>query len=311
MMPTSFWYEQLDECLVEKTPVRMIDRCEIDGTQATGVKAVSMDELFFQGHFPAQPVMPGVLQVAAMHQLSSAVLNADQEKPVTWRIASLEKVKFRSPVVPGDFLTITTIQQEVSEAETFKFKAETRVGDKVAAQAVMTLVKAEKLTVPASRNLIAGKPVLPEDLTDVTSESMVIEEIMKAIPHRFPFLLVDRVLHADGPGSRVTGLKNVTGGEWCFTGTALASVPEYLLVEMAAQTGCALALTKPENEGKIVFFMSIDDAKYHAPVVPGDQLVIDIEVRDKGRFGRAEGTIKIEKELVCEFAFKFAVMDEE
>jgi 3-hydroxyacyl-[acyl-carrier-protein] dehydratase len=107
-----------------------------------------------------------------------------------------------------------------------------------------------------------------------------IKEIQKILPHRPPFLLVDRIIEME-PGKRVVGLKNVTMNEAFFMGhfPGYPIMPGVLIVEAMAQTGGVLVLSDvPDRERKLVLFAGIEEAKFRQPVVPGDQLRLELEV---------------------------------
>lgn len=104
--------------------------------------------------------------------------------------------------------------------------------------------------------------------------------IMEIIPHRYPFLLVDRVLQLE-EGRRIVALKNVTFNEPFFQGhfPGKPIMPGVLVVEAMAQAGAVLLLhSRPENRGRVVYFAGIDKAKFRRPVVPGDQVRLEVEV---------------------------------
>lgn len=109
-----------------------------------------------------------------------------------------------------------------------------------------------------------------------------IQEIMETIPHRYPFLLVDRIVEME-PGKRVVGIKNVTMNESFFQGhfPGHPIMPGVLIIEAMAQTGGVLALQsvpKEQIKNKVIYFMSIDKARFRKKVVPGDQLRFELEV---------------------------------
>ncbi len=138
-----------------------------------------------------------------------------------------------------------------------------------------------------------------------------INDIQKAIPHRYPFLLIDRVNVIEESKSAV-GIKCVTMNEWFFQGhfPGHPIMPGVLIIEALAQTACALFLSKPEYSNKLAFFMGINDTKYRRPVVPGDILELHIEVLKAGsRAGKAKGSAKVGGELATETEFTFALVD--
>ena len=138
-----------------------------------------------------------------------------------------------------------------------------------------------------------------------------IEEIMKVLPHRYPFLLVDRILEL-GPKS-VVGIKNVTINEPFFQGhfPGHPIMPGVLIVEAMAQVGGMLlmgSLDSPQN--KVVYFTSLDNVKWRKPVKPGDQLRFELELLQmRARIARMRGLAKVEGEVVCEADMSAMVMD--
>ena len=137
------------------------------------------------------------------------------------------------------------------------------------------------------------------------------DALKKTIPHRFPFLLVDRVTITQVDKSAV-GIKCVSGNEPFFQGhfPEKAIMPGVLIVEAMAQVACALFLHKPEAKNKLAFFMGMEEIKFRKPVVPGDRLELKIEIlKMRDRFGKAKGEAFVEGQLVTEAVFSFAVVD--
>jgi 3-hydroxyacyl-[acyl-carrier-protein] dehydratase len=140
-----------------------------------------------------------------------------------------------------------------------------------------------------------------------------VNEIMSLLPHRYPFLLVDRVLEID-PGKKITAIKNVTINEPFFPGhfPGHPVMPGVLIVEAMAQTAAILVYnSSEENKGKITYFVGIDNTKFRKPVVPGDQLKFELEITGCRRgiytFSAkafVEGKLVTESELRATFADK-------
>ncbi|WP_059104118.1 3-hydroxyacyl-ACP dehydratase FabZ [Shouchella shacheensis] len=135
-----------------------------------------------------------------------------------------------------------------------------------------------------------------------------IEEIKELIPHRYPFLLVDRIEELE-PGKSAVGLKNVTANEEFFNGhfPEYAVMPGVLIVEALAQV-CGIAVMKlEEHQGKTGLFAGIDGCKFKKPVRPGDQLRLEVEItRMKGPVVKAKGIATIEGEIAAEAEMTFA-----
>ncbi|MBS4178077.1 3-hydroxyacyl-ACP dehydratase FabZ [Lederbergia citrea] len=136
-----------------------------------------------------------------------------------------------------------------------------------------------------------------------------IQQIKEIIPHRYPFLLVDKVLEME-EGKRVVGIKNVTANEEFFNGhfPDYPVMPGVLIVEALAQVGAIAMLKKEENRGKIGFLAGIDNCRFKKQVTPGDQLRLEVEIiRIKGPIGKGKGTATINGELACEAEITFAL----
>lgn len=138
-----------------------------------------------------------------------------------------------------------------------------------------------------------------------------IEQIKEIIPHRYPFLLVDRILELE-EGKRAIGIKNVSANEEFFNGhfPEFPVMPGVLIVEALAQVGAVAMLVKEENKGRLAFFAGIDNCRFKRQVVPGDQLRLEVEMtRVRGTFGKGKAVATVEGELVCEVEIMFGLGD--
>jgi len=138
---------------------------------------------------------------------------------------------------------------------------------------------------------------------------MDTQEIKDIIPHRYPFLLVDKVLEVEEE-KRVVGLKNVTANEPFFQGhfPDYPVMPGVLIVEALAQVGAIAVLGMEKNKGKIGFLVGIDKCRFKRQVKPGDQLKLEVEItRIKGPIGKGKGVATVDGEVACEAEIMFAI----
>jgi UDP-3-O-[3-hydroxymyristoyl] N-acetylglucosamine deacetylase / 3-hydroxyacyl-[acyl-carrier-protein] dehydratase len=153
-------------------------------------------------------------------------------------------------------------------------------------------------------------PVRPPEEVAAQDGSMDIKGVMQLLPHRYPFLMVDRVVKIEG--NHIVGVKNVTINEPHFTGhfPGIPIMPGVLQLEAIAQVAGILMLKRAENAGQIAYFMSAEDVKWRKPVVPGDVLVIDVELtKMRGKIGKAKGVCKVQGEVVSEADVTFMLRD--
>ena len=133
------------------------------------------------------------------------------------------------------------------------------------------------------------------------------QEIQAIIPHRYPFLLVDRIIELD-KGKRAVGIKNVSNGDSFFQGhfPGHPIMPGVLIIEALAQVGTVAILTMPEYEGYLGLFAGLDDVKFKKQVIPGDQLRLEVElVKLRKTFGVAKGRAYVGEDLAAEGTLKF------
>ncbi|MFL2544523.1 MAG: 3-hydroxyacyl-ACP dehydratase FabZ [Longimicrobiales bacterium] len=144
------------------------------------------------------------------------------------------------------------------------------------------------------------------------NKSIQIGEIMKYLPHRYPFLLIDRIVEFDS-GKSIVGLKNVTINEPFFQGhfPEHPIMPGVLILEAMAQAGGLLLMDTVENpQDKLVYFMSADKVKWRKPVVPGDQLQFEVQmVQSRPTVCKMKGIGRVDGEVVAEATLKASIVD--
>ena len=137
---------------------------------------------------------------------------------------------------------------------------------------------------------------------------MDIKEIMNIIPHRYPFLLIDKVIKIEE--NKITAIKNVTANEHYFQGHFPTEpvMPGVLIIEALAQAGAVALLSKDEFKGKIAYFAGINNAKFKRKVVPGDTLRLEVELtKIRGKAGIGYGIAYVDDKKVCEGELTFMV----
>ena len=140
---------------------------------------------------------------------------------------------------------------------------------------------------------------------------MEIKEIMRHIPHRYPLVLVDRILELE-PGRRIVGLKNVSANEPFFVGhfPGHPIMPGVLIVEAMAQVGGVLASLLPGAERKLAYLAAIDRIRFRRPVAPGDQLITEVIVlRLRDRVGKMRVTARVDGEVVADGLLTYSMVD--
>ncbi len=147
-----------------------------------------------------------------------------------------------------------------------------------------------------------------------TIERMDIEEILEAIPHRYPFLMIDRAIDVV-PDESAVGIKNVSINEAHFLGHFPRShvMPGVLIIEAMAQTAAVLVVATlgPEMAGKLVYFMSVDECRFRKPVVPGDQLLLHVSKKQRRRnVWKFTAKAKVDDQIVAEACYAAMILED-
>lgn len=140
---------------------------------------------------------------------------------------------------------------------------------------------------------------------------LTFDEIKKIIPHRYPFLLIDRIIELED-GKKCTGIKQVSGNEPFFQGhfPEYAVMPGVLIVEALAQVGAVAMLKLEENQGKLAMFTGIDKCRFKKQVTPGDTLQLEVEMtRVKSPLGKGVAKATVNGEIACSCEISFAILE--
>ena len=189
----------------------------------------------------------------------------------------------------------------------------------ILAQKKKPLVAAQTFTPPPPppEKAAAPKAAASPEPAAAGTESLVrdgatldVMQVMKVLPHRHPFLMVEKVTKIEG--NHIVALKNVSIGEPYFEGhfPGHPIMPGVLQLEAMAQVAGILMMRQAENAGKLAYFMSAESVKWRRPVRPGDTLIIDVEVtKMRGKIGKAKGTCRVDNEVVSEAEVTFMLID--
>ncbi len=153
---------------------------------------------------------------------------------------------------------------------------------------------------------------MDENFTPETLKALNVEAIKEMIPHRYPFLMIDGINNLV-PDVEVTGIKNVTGDEDFFEGhfPGHPIMPGVLIVEAMAQTSAILVIgTVGKQPGSVVYFMSVDQARFRKPVFPGDRLMLHVvKQRNRGKVWKFKGEARVGDNLVAEATFSAMIVE--
>jgi 3-hydroxyacyl-[acyl-carrier-protein] dehydratase len=148
-------------------------------------------------------------------------------------------------------------------------------------------------------------------VAEALARTNALNEIRGTLPHRYPFLLVDRIVERSADGRSAVAIKNVTANEPFFQGhfPGQAIMPGVLIVEALAQAGGATLLQSQTRDGQLAMLAGIDNFRFRRPVVPGDTLRLEVELlRMRGPIGKIQGRALVDGELVAEGEITFAVV---
>lgn len=271
------------------------------------IKNTSINEPFYQGHFPENPVFPGVLILESMAQAAGLLVFKTKDlKPRAslYMYAGVSKARFKSIVYPGDQMVID-VRLKTERRNVVFLSAKAMVGDTVVCEAELTIVGIDEADMMQSISERASRKQILSPVEQDPISGMGIQAILKCLPHRAPFLLIDRVLSISDKLTKIQVLKSTTVNEPFYQGhfPEKPVFPGVMLLEAMAQTAGVLAVKRSEEAGKtnqMFLFAGIDNAKFKRVVQPGDQIIIDVEfLQEKSSIGFYRGKATVDGEVVC------------
>lgn len=299
---------EIQKLLPQRYPFLMVDRVQLgeNSTELTAIKNVTTNEMQFMGHFPGNPIMPGVLQIEAVMQAGMIAFKKHQTNLTSGRmiLTGVKKVRFKNPIIPGDQVEISVKLDNITD-DSCEVKASCKVNGKLNSQSHIVIGYLDE-------SLLEPKSLITEfKLEELGSDAETIfdvNDIASYIPHRFPFQFIDRIIYNEG--DRIIGEKLVSANEPFANSDTAGSLfmPNIMLLETIAQVGCVKLLSQEEHHGKIGLFLSVENCVIHRPAVPGDKLTFDVKfLFFKASMGKAVGQIHCGEELVADLQIAFAL----
>ena len=298
-------YKDIKKLLGFNSPI-LLDKIQIDGKgNIRGFKNITVNEDYFLGHFPGQKIMPGVLQFELMQQLAQVgIANDTQSNDIYYTLDILKKIRFKKPISPGNQLVIE-LNYKKDENNSYKISAKTKVADDICSVADFTLSgKSQDEILPVVNDISEYSVPYYENV-------ILADEIATQIPHRFPFLFVDKIYELTEEGLK--SQKYISNNEktLCeFTNTEDKFLSPSYLFEIVAQSYLTV-LNRLRNNiltKNLAVFTSIDNATVKRYPLAGEVLELEAKkVFFKTNFSKASFKVFVRGEqiamgeIVCAF----------
>lgn len=269
----------------------LFNRSQMNGTEYICQKEISAEAIYFEGHYPGNPVFPGVFQIElAVGTAGNLLFNMMQKKLL---LVKIDKFRFLETVAPGDVVTVRAkLKAEVENG--WCVAVDLHAGEHRVSSGVLTLGEYRSETV-----LREGEARPAESIEK--GKHMGVGDIVHVLPHRYPFLQIDRVI-ALISGQKVTSVKNITASDYMLWGReAGAPLPKSIIIEALAQTAAILGLEVMGNSDRLPLFGVISNAIFASEAYPGDQLIMEaVAERALSDRGIYTGRAWVGNRLVCE-----------
>lgn len=271
------------------------------------VKNTSINEPFYQGHFPENPIFPGVLILEAMAQAAGFLtFKTKKVSPPEslYMYAGVKKARFKKMVRPGDQLVLDVSFKSERQKVIF-LNAKATVNNKVVCIAELAIIGVTEEDVKRSLAHKASNNLTLSPIEEDPLSAIQIQDILNYLPHRYPFALLDRVLSISDDNKKIRALKSTTVNEPFYQGhfPGRPVFPGVILLEAMAQAAGILAAKVHKDAGdppELFLFAGIDQAKFKLIVQPGDQIIFEVErIKHKANVAIYRAKAIVNGDIVC------------
>jgi 3-hydroxymyristoyl/3-hydroxydecanoyl-(acyl carrier protein) dehydratase len=268
----------------------LFNESQFNGTEYIAQKEISAEAIYFEGHYPGNPVFPGVFQIELAASVASKLLLSMGQKKLF--LVKIDKFRFLDTVIPGDVVTVRAkLKDEVERG--WNVIVDLHVGEQHVSSGVLTM--GESMFDAPHRAVTAATEI------NEKSQHMDVGDIIKILPHRYPFLQIDRVNELIS-GQKITSVKNISASDYMMWGREAGSpLPKSIIIEALAQNAAILGLEVIGNSDRLPLFGLMTNAMFASEAYPGDQLIMEtIAEKALSDGGIYTGRMWVDNRLVCE-----------